>query len=68
MVQTKNSTGNISVINPVATENMGNKQTNTTQGSHIMLSPRIDTCVVSEKNWNTKEGKGKFMMSVLYVL
>ena len=61
MLQTKNSMRSVSVINPVTVENTGDKQP---QGSHIVLLP----CIVSEKNWNTKEDKDKFMMRVLYVL
>ena len=53
----------ISGINPVAMENMGNSHREATS-SYCKLTP----CIVSEKNWNTKEDKGKPMMRALYVL
>ena len=53
--QTKNSMRSVSSINPVATENMGDKNNN----QHKAVSCyrcELTPCVVSKKNWNTKEG------------
>ena len=65
----KNSTRSISAINPVDTENTGDKH-NSQHNRREAISQyhELTLCVVSEKNWDTKEDKGKSMMCVLYVL
>ena len=37
-------------------------------GIHIWGHHESMPCIVSEKNWNTKEHKGQSMIHVLYVL
>ena len=59
----KNSKKTTSVINQVAMENKGDKHNS--QHSHCIASL---LCVMSEKNWSTKEDKGKSMEHVLYIL
>ena len=57
-------------INSVAMQNIaGNKHNG--QHSHREATSRYcksTSCVVSEKNWNTKDDKGKSMVRALYVL
>ena len=48
----------------VATENVGKGMTKP-QENHIVLL-QIDTYIITEKNWNAKEGKS--MIHVLYAL
>ena len=69
MLQVKNSTRNISAINQVAMESTDNKHN--IQHIHKEATScyhESTPCVVSEKDWNTKENKDKSMMHVLYVL
>ena len=50
-------------------KNMGNKYNS--QHRHMEAASHyheLTPCIVSEKNWNTKQDKGKFMICVLYVL
>ena len=44
-------------------ENMGNNHNN-----YHHIHCKLTSCIVSIKNWDTKEDKGKSMMHVLYVL
>ena len=69
MLQTKNNTRSVSAVNPIATENTGNKHNS--QHSHRETASRcceLTLCIVSKKNFNTNGGKGKSMMYVLHVL
>ena len=62
----KNSVRDISEINPVSMGNMVEIPTQP-QGSCIVLYI-ANRHFAREKNWNTKEDKGKFMIPVLHVL
>ena len=67
-IQMKNSTRNASAI---TRENIGDKhnscQLPQSQGA-ILCYHELTPCVVSEKNWDKKDNKGKSMILVLYVL
>ena len=54
-------------MNPVAMENAGEKH-DTARGKLYRAYRKLKPCIVSEKNWNTKEDKGKSMIRALYVL
>ena len=57
-LQMKNSTRNVSAINPVAMEMACNKHNS--QHSHKEATScycELTPCIVNEKNWNTKEDK-----------
>ena len=64
-VQMKNSTRSISAIAiwKIQVISIANEQ-----HSHRECYSQLTPCVVSEKNWITKEDKGKSMMCILFIL
>ena len=66
MIQMKNSTRSISII---TMENTGDKL-NSYHHSHreaILCYHKLTPCVVSKKNWDKKEDKGKCVLQVLFL-
>ena len=58
-LQMKNSTRNISAINPVTMEMACNKHNSQhSHGEATSCYRELTHCIVNEKNWNTKEEKG----------
>ena len=57
-----------SAMNPVATENAGEKHDTARGKLYHAITNRHLAYIVSEKNWNTKEDKGRSMRSALYIL
>ena len=62
VIQMKNSTKNLFVVNLVAPEKQV-KNLMQPEGAILLYYESIH----SKKNWNTKEDKGKSMVSILYV-
>ena len=57
-------------VSAITTENMDDKHNSYYHNHREAISHyhELAPCVLSEKNWNTKEDKGKSMIHVLYVL
>ena len=64
----KISARNFSAMNSVTMENAGEKHDTAMEREAISLYRKSTPCVVSEKNWNTKEDKGRSMIHTLYIL
>ena len=67
MLQVKSSTKNFSAMNPVVTENAGEKH-DTSRGKPYHAIENHYFALSVKRTWNIKEDKSKSMICALYVL